>query len=54
VDCFAAVARDKWLELAIAAAAGLYQLIPNAAVLCQTPMDFSNTVLQVYKNIKAA
>jgi hypothetical protein len=53
VDCFAEVAK-YWLEPAIAAAGPLYFAVPHASVLAKTPMDFSNTVLQVHKNIMAA
>ena len=53
VDCFAEVAKE-WLEPAIAAAAGLYFAVPHASVLVKAPADFSNTVLQVHKNIMAA
>jgi hypothetical protein len=53
VDCFAEVAKC-WLEPAIAAAGPLYFAVPHASVLAKTPMDFSNTVLQVHKNIMAA
>jgi hypothetical protein len=53
VDCFAEVAKE-WLEPAIAAAAGLYFAVPHASVLVKAPTDFSNTVLQIHKNIMAA
>jgi hypothetical protein len=53
VDCFAEVAKT-WLEPAIAAAAGLYFAVPHASVLVEAPAEFSNTVLQVHKNIAAA
>jgi hypothetical protein len=53
VDCFDAVAK-QWLEPAIAAAAGLYFVVPHASVLVKAPADFSNVVLQVHKNIMAA
>jgi hypothetical protein len=53
VDCFAEVAKC-WLEPAIAAAGPLYFAVPHASVLAKAPMDFSNTVLQVHKNIMAA
>ena len=53
VDCFAEVAKC-WLEPAIAAAGPLYFAVPHASVLVKTPADFSNTVLQVHKNIMAA
>ena len=53
MDCFAEVAKE-WLEPAIAAAAGLYFAVPHASVLVKAPTDFSNTVLQVHKNIMAA
>ncbi len=53
VDCFAAVAK-RWLEPAIAAAGPLYFAVPHASVLVKAPADFSNTVLQVHKNIMAA
>ena len=53
VDCFAEVAKC-WLEPAIAAAGPLYFAVPHASVLVKAPMDFSNTVLQVHKNIMAA
>jgi hypothetical protein len=35
-------------------AAGLYFAVPLASVLVKAPTDFSNTVLQVHKNIMAA
>ncbi len=53
VDCFAQVAK-QWLEPAIAAAGPLYFAVPHASVLVKAPTDFSNTVLQVHKNIMAA
>jgi len=53
VDCFAEVAKS-WLEPAIAAAAGLYFVVPHASVLVKAPTDFSNVVLQVHRNITAA
>jgi len=53
VDCFAEVAKC-WLEPAIAAAGPLYFAVPHASVLVKAPTDFSNTVLQVHKNIMAA
>ena len=53
VDCFAEVAKC-WLEPAIAAAGPLYFAVPHASVLVKAPADFSNTVLQVHKNIMAA
>ena len=53
VDCFAEVAKS-WLEPAIAAAGPLYFAVPHASVLIKAPPDFSNTVLQVHKNIMAA
>ncbi|MFZ1935899.1 MAG: hypothetical protein WCB27_13905 [Thermoguttaceae bacterium] len=53
VDCFAEVAK-RWLEPAIAAAGPLYFAVPHASVLVKAPADFSNTVLQVHKNIMAA
>ncbi len=53
VDCFSEVAKC-WLEPAIAAAGPLYFAVPHASVLAKTPMDFSNTVLQVHKSIMAA
>ena len=37
-----------------AAAAGLYFAVPHASVLVKAPAEFSNTVLQVHKNIMAA
>ena len=52
VDCFAEVAKC-WLEPAIAAAGPLYFAVPHASVLIKAPTDFSNTVLQVHKNIMA-
>jgi hypothetical protein len=52
VDCFAELAK-QWLEPAIAVAAGLYFAAPQASVLVKAPTDFSNTVLQVHKNIMA-
>ena len=45
------------IQLAIdlaAWAAGLYFAVPHASVLVKAPTDFSNTVLQVHKNIMAA
>jgi hypothetical protein len=54
VDCFAEVAKGGWLEPAIAAAGPLYFSVPHASVLVKAPTDFSNTVLQVHKNIMAA
>jgi hypothetical protein len=36
------------------AAAELYFAVPHASVLVKAPADFSNTVLQVHKNIMAA
>jgi hypothetical protein len=53
VDCFAEMAKE-WLEPAIAAAGPLYFAVPHASVLVKAPADFSNTVLQVHKNIMAA
>jgi hypothetical protein len=53
VDCIAEVAK-QWLEPAIAAAAGLYFAVPHASALVKAPTGFSNTVLQVHKNIMAA
>ena len=53
VDCFAEVAK-RWLEPAIAAAGPLYFAVPHASVLVKAPADFSNTVLQIHKNIMAA
>jgi len=53
VDCFAEVAKC-WLEPAIAAAGPLYFAVPHASVLIKAPTDFSNTVLQIHKNIMAA
>jgi hypothetical protein len=53
VDCFAEVAKC-WLEPAIAAAGPLYFAVPHATVLVKAPAEFSNTVLQVHKNIMAA
>jgi hypothetical protein len=53
VDCFAEVAK-QWLEPAIAAAGSLYFAVPHASVLVKAPAEFSNTVLQVHKNIMAA
>jgi hypothetical protein len=53
VDCFGEVAKC-WLEPAIAAAGPLYFAVPHASVLVKAPTDFSNTVLQVHKNIMAA
>jgi hypothetical protein len=43
-----------WLEPAIAAAAGLYFVVPHASVLVKAPTEFSNVVLQVHRNITAA
>jgi len=53
IDCFAEVAKT-WLEPAIAAAGGLYFVVPHASVLVKAPADFSNVVLQVHRNIMAA
>jgi hypothetical protein len=53
LDCFAEVAKT-WLEPAIAAAAGLYFVVPHASVLVKAPTEFSNVVLQVHRNITAA
>ena len=53
VDCFAEVAKC-WLEPAIAAVGPLYFAVPHASVLVKAPADFSDTVLQVHKNIMAA
>jgi hypothetical protein len=51
--CFAEAAKC-WLEPAIAAAGRLYFAVPRASVLINAPTDFSNTVLQVHKDIMAA
>ena len=53
IDCFAEVAKD-WLEPAIAAAGGLFFVVPHASVLVKAPTQFSNAVLQVHRNIMAA
>jgi hypothetical protein len=53
LDCFAEVAKT-WLEPAIAAAAGLYFIVPHASVLVKAPTEFSNVILQVHRNITAA
>jgi hypothetical protein len=53
IDCFAEVAKS-WLEPAIAAAGGLYFVVPHASVLVKAPLEFSNKVLQVHRNITAA
>ena len=53
VDCFAAVAKT-WLELAISAGAPLYASVPDASVLTKAPMEFTNQVLEVHRNLMAA
>jgi hypothetical protein len=53
LDCFAEVSK-QWLEPAVAAAAVLYFAVPNASVLIKAPPEFTNVVLQVHRNIKAA
>ncbi len=52
VDCFAEAAKSR-PEPAIAAAGPLHFAVPHATVLVKAPADFSNTVLQVHKNIMA-
>ena len=47
-------ARFGYKEPAIAAAGGLYFVVPHASVLVKAPADFSNVVLQVHRNIMAA
>jgi hypothetical protein len=53
VDCFAEVVKCC-PEPVIAAAGPLYFAVPHATVPVKAPADFSNTVLQVHKNIMAA
>ena len=53
MNCFAEMTKC-WLEPAIAAAGPLYFAVPHASVLTKAPTEFSNTVLQVHKNILAA
>jgi hypothetical protein len=50
VDCYAEVAKT-WLELAISAGAPLYGCVPEASVLMKSPMEFTNQVLQVHRNL---
>ncbi len=53
VDCYAAVAKT-WVELAVSAGAPLYACVPDASVLLKAPMEFSNHVLEIHRNLMAA
>ena len=50
VDCYTEVGK-VWLELAISAGAPLYACVPDASVLMKSPMEFTNQVLQVHRNL---
>jgi hypothetical protein len=53
VDCYAEVAK-AWVELAVSAGAPLYACVPDASVLTKAPMEFSNQVLEIHRNLMAA
>jgi hypothetical protein len=53
VDCYAEVAKI-WVELAVSAGAPLYGCVPDASVLTKAPMQFSNQVLEIHRNLMAA
>jgi len=54
VDCFAGVAVAGNQELAISVGGPLYFAVPNAGCLTKAPVNFSNMVLQIHRNIMAA
>ena len=53
VDCYAQVAKT-WVELAGSAGAPLYGCVPDASVLLKAPIEFTNQVLEIHRNLMAA
>ena len=53
VDCYAEVAKT-WVELAVSAGSPLYLCVPDASVLMKAPIEFSNQVLEIHRNLMAA
>ena len=53
VDCYAEVAKT-WVELAVSAGAPLYACVSDASVLMKAPVEFTNQVLEIHRNLIAA